>query len=116
MAERRSGHLVFISSGAARNVQQFGAAYAATKHALSALAKGFRLELKAAGVKVSEIAPGMVDTEMRKNITHPDVLKSLAARKFKPISAQDVAEAVVFAVTAAEGCSPDLIELRPRDA
>lgn len=116
MAERKRGHLVFISSGAARNVQQFGVAYAATKHALSALAKGFRLELKAAGVKVSEIAPGMVDTEMRKNITHPDVLKSLAGRKFKPISAQDVAEAVLFAVTAAEGCSADLIELRPRDA
>ena len=53
---------------------------------------------------------------MRKGITHPEVLRSLAARKFKPISPQDVAEAVVYAVTAAEGCSPDLIELRPKDA
>jgi NADP-dependent 3-hydroxy acid dehydrogenase YdfG len=115
MAQRRRGHMVFITSGAARNVQQFGVAYAATKHALCAFAKGFRLELKSSGVKVSEIAPGMVDTEMRKGITHPEVLKSLAARKFKPISPQDVAEAVVFALTAAEGCSPDLIELRPKD-
>lgn len=116
MAERGRGHMVFITSGAARNVQQFGVAYAATKHAVSAFAKGFRLELKGAGVKVSEIAPGMVDTEMRKGITHPAVLKSLAARKFKPISPQDVADAVLFALTAAEGCSPDLIELRPKDA
>lgn len=116
MVERKRGHLVFITSGAARNVQQFGIAYAATKHALSAFAKGFRLELKGAGLKVSEIAPGMVDTDMRKGVTHPEVLKSLAARKFKPIQPQDVAEAVVYAVTAAEGCSPDLIELRPRDA
>lgn len=116
MVERKRGHLVFITSGAARNVQQFGIAYAATKHALSAFAKGFRLELKGAGIKVSEIAPGMVDTDMRKGVTHPEVLKSIAARKFKPISPQDVADAVVFAVTAAEGCSPDLIELRPKDA
>ena len=116
MAERRSGHMVFITSGAARNVQQYGVVYAATKHALSAFAKGFRLELKASGIKVSEIAPGMVDTDMRKGITHPEVLKSLAARKFKPISPQDVADAVVFAVTAADGCSTDLIEIRPKDA
>lgn len=116
MVERRRGHMVFITSGAARNVQQYGGVYAATKHALSAFAKAFRLELKGAGVKVSEVAPGMVDTDMRKGITHPDVLKSLAARKFKPLSAQDVADAVIFVLTAAEGCSPDLIELRPRDA
>lgn len=116
MVERRRGHMVFITSGAARNVQTFGVAYAGTKHALSAFAKGFRLELKGAGLKVSEIAPGMVDTDMRKGITHPEVLKSLAGRKFKPISPQDVAQAVLFAVTADEGCCPDLIELRPTDA
>lgn len=116
MAERKRGHMVFITSGAARNVQQFAGVYAATKHALSGFAKAFRLELKAAGVRVSEVAPGMVDTDMRKGITHPEVLKSLAARKFKPISAQDVAEGVLFALTVAEGVSADLVELRPREA
>jgi NADP-dependent 3-hydroxy acid dehydrogenase YdfG len=116
MAQRKRGHLVFITSGAARNVQQFAGVYAGTKHALSAFAKSFRLELKPAGIKVSEVAPGMVETDMRKGITHPEVLKSLAARRFKPISPQDVADGVLFALTAAEGCCPDLIELRPRDA
>lgn len=116
MADRRGGHLVFITSGAARNVQQFAGVYAATKHALSGFAKAFRLELKAAGVRVSEVAPGMVDTDMRKGVTHPEVLKSLAARKFKPISAQDVADGVLFALTVADGVSADLVELRPRDA
>jgi NADP-dependent 3-hydroxy acid dehydrogenase YdfG len=53
---------------------------------------------------------------MRKSSTHPEVLKSLAARKFAPITPQDVADAVVYAVTASEGCSPDLIEIRPKDA
>lgn len=116
MAERKRGDMVFITSGAARNVGQFAVVYAATKHALSALAKGFRLELKGAGVKVSEVAPGMVDTDIRKASTHPAVLASIAARKFKPITAQDVADAVVFAVTASEGACPDLIEIRPKDA
>lgn len=116
MAERKRGHMVFITSGAARNVGQFAVVYAATKHALSALAKGFRLELKGAGIKVSEIAPGMVDTDIRKASTHPAVLASIAARKFGPITAQDVADAVVYAVTASEGCCPDLVEIRPKDA
>lgn len=116
MAARRSGHLVFVTSGSARNVNQFATVYAATKHALSAFAKGFRLELKGTGVKVSEIAPGMVDTGIRDNSRHPDVLKSVAARKYKPLTAEDVAEAVIFAATAPDNCCPDLVELRPRDA
>jgi NADP-dependent 3-hydroxy acid dehydrogenase YdfG len=116
MVDRRSGHLVFVTSGAARNVNQFGVVYAATKHALSAFAKGFRLELKGSGLKVSEVAPGMVDTGIREASRHPEVLKSLAARKYKPLTAEDVAEGVVFAVTAPAGCCPDLVELRPKDA
>ena len=113
MVKRGSGHLVFITSGAARSVAAHGVVYAATKHAVSAFAKGFRLELKSANVRVTEIAPGMVETEMRKGITHPDVLKALAARPFKPISAQDVADGVVYAVSCQPSNSPDLIELRP---
>ncbi len=116
MVERKRGHMVFVTSLAARNINALGVVYGATKHALSAFAKGFRLELKPHGLKVSEIAPGMVDTDIRKSSTHPKVLESIATRKYKPITAQDVAEAVVFAVSAADGCCPDLIELRPRDA
>ena len=113
MKNRGAGHLVFITSLSARNVNMHSVVYAATKHALSALAKGFRLELKKDLIKVTEIAPGMVDTEMRSAITHPEVLKAIANRTFKPIAAQDVANAVLFALTSSDGCCPDLIELRP---
>jgi NADP-dependent 3-hydroxy acid dehydrogenase YdfG len=109
------GHLIFITSMSARNVNQHAVVYAATKHALSALARGFRLELKKDGIKVSEIAPGMVDTDMRSGITHPEVLKAIASRPFKPISPDDVAQAVLFSINASEGCCPDLIELRPSE-
>ena len=113
MKKRGSGHLIFITSLAARNVNVHSVVYAATKHALSALAKGFRLELKKDLIKVTEIAPGMVDTEMRSAITHPEVLKAIASRTFKPIAAQDVANAALYALSSSEGCCPDLIELRP---
>jgi len=113
MVKRGGGQLIFITSGSARNVGMHAMVYAATKHAVSAFAKGFRLELKSANIRVTELAPGMVDTDMRSGITHPEVLKALAARTFKPISAQDVADGVVYAVSCQPGNSPDLIELRP---
>jgi NADP-dependent 3-hydroxy acid dehydrogenase YdfG len=113
MAKRGSGHLVFITSGAARSVAQHGVVYAATKHALSAFAKGFRLELKSHRIKVSEIAPGMVDTDIRQSSTHPEVIKSLAARKFAPLRAQEVADALLFALVQDSDTATELIELRP---
>ncbi len=116
MAARKAGHLIFVTSGAARNVNPFGAVYAATKHALSAFAKGFRLELKGAGLRVSEVAPGMVDTGIRDTSDHPEVLKSIGSRKYKPLSPEDVAEAVLYVANAAPGGCPDLLELRPKDA
>jgi len=115
MIERRRGHLVFVTSLSARSVNPLAVSYAATKHALSAYAKGFRAELKSFGIKVTEVAPGMVDTGIRDGSTHPDVLKSIAARKFEPLTPEDVAGAIVYAVTTGDGCCPDLIELRPTE-
>lgn len=114
MAKRKQGHMVMMTSTGARSVMRLGVVYCASKFALSALAQGFRLELQSEGVRVTEIAPGMVDTEMRKNSTHPVVVAALKARTIKPLSPQEVAAAVVYAVTAPENCCPDLIELRPR--
>lgn len=113
MVQRGSGHLVFITSGAARSVAAHGVVYAATKHALSAFAKGFRLELKSHRIKVSEIAPGMVDTDIRNSSTHPEVTKALAARKFAPLRAQEVADAVLYALLQDPDSATELIELRP---
>jgi len=115
MVQRRRGHIVFVTSLSARNVNALAVGYAATKHALSAYARGFRVELKAHGIKVTEVAPGMVDTDIRKGSTHPDVLKSIAARKFRPLTPDDVAQSIVYALSASDGCCPDLIELRPTD-
>lgn len=114
MVERGGGHIIVMTSIAAREVYPLGVLYCATKHALSAIARGLRLELQGHGIKVTEIAPGMVDTDIRRFSDHPRVIAALNARKFDPLTPQEVAEAVVFAAQAAPNCCPDLIELRPK--
>ena len=114
MVRRGRGHIIVMTSIAAREVYQLGLIYCATKHALSAMARGLRIELQSQGIKVTEIAPGMVDTGIRATSDHPRVLEAIQKRRFEPLTSEQVAEAVVFAAQAAPNCCPDLIELRPR--
>jgi len=116
MVDRKRGHIIVMSSIAAREVYRLGVISCATKHALSAFTLGLRIELQGHGIKVTEIAPGMVDTEIRATSDHPAVTAAVAARKFEALTAQEVAEAVVFAAQSADNCCPDLIELRPRNS
>jgi NADP-dependent 3-hydroxy acid dehydrogenase YdfG len=116
MIARRRGHIIVMSSTAAREVYRLGVVYCATKHALSAFTRGFRIELQGFGIRVTEIAPGMVDTDIRNASPHPAVQAALAARKFEPLTPQEVAEAVVFAAQSPPNGVPDLIELRPLGA
>ena len=116
MVGNKRGHIVFMSSIAAREVYRLASVYCATKHALSALARSLRLELQSHGIKVTEVAPGMVDTDIRTGSDHPDVIASVGTRKFKALTADEVAQAVVYALSAALNCCPDLIELRPQGA
>lgn len=113
MMERRRGHIIVMTSIAAREVYRLGVIYCATKHALSAIARGLRIELQDYGIKVTEIAPGMVDTDIRATSKHPRVLDALKVRKFSALTPQEVADAVVFAARSEHNCCPDLVELRP---
>lgn len=114
MAARGHGHIIVMTSIAAREVYPLGVIYCTTKHALSAFARGLRVELQGQGVKVTEIAPGMVDTEIRATSDHPRVQEALRVRRFTALTAEEVAETVVYAAQANPNCSPDFIELRPR--
>jgi NADP-dependent 3-hydroxy acid dehydrogenase YdfG len=114
MVQRRRGHIIVMSSIAAREAYPLGGIYCGTKHALSAITRVLRMELQGQGIRVTEIAPGMVDTGIRATSDHPRVLEAIKNRKFSPLTSEEVAEAVVFAAQAAPNCCPDLIELRPR--
>lgn len=116
MAARGQGHIVVMTSTAARSVGPLRSVYSATKHALAAFTQGLRMELKGRGVKVTEIAPGMVDTGIRNGNTHPAATALFQGMNFAPMTADDVAQAVLYAVTTSATCCPDLIELRPPQA
>ncbi len=100
MVKRSSGHIINISSIAAKEVYENGNVYCATKHAVDALTKGMRIDLLKHNIKVTSIAPGMVDTEFSLVRFKGD--KGRADKVYEglvPLRADDVAEAIWFALT-----------------
>ena len=100
MVERGSGHIINISSIAAKETYENGNVYCATKHAVDALTKGMRIDLLKHNVKVTSISPGMVDTEFSLVRFKGD--KARADKVYEglvPLSADDVAEAIWFALS-----------------
>ena len=100
MVKKGCGHIVNISSIAAKELYEKGNVYCATKHAVDALTKGMRIDLVKHNVKVTSISPGFVDTEF--SIVRFKGDKERASKVYEgiiPLSAEDVAEAVWFAVS-----------------
>jgi len=100
MVERKSGHIVNIASVAGKEVYEKGNVYCATKHSADALSKAMRIDLAEHNIKVTNIAPGLVDTEF--SIVRFKGDKEKASGVYQgliPLYAEDVADAVVYAVT-----------------
>ena len=113
MAARGTGQIVNVGSVLGDRVYRYMLFYAATKHALRAISRGLRLELAEHGIKVTEIAPGLVDTGLLDEIDHPEVLAAYAARKYPPLEAADIAEAALAATRAAPNACPELVVVNP---
>lgn len=114
MAERQRGHIINISSTRADEVAPMTLVYSATKAALRAITKGLRAELRPYGVRVTEIAPGFTESNLRRDVRHPAALDAFVKRDFTALRAEDVAAAVLFAMQADENCAIDLLVLRPQ--
>lgn len=100
MIERKSGHIINVSSIAGKEAYANGNVYCASKHAVDALTKGMRIDLLPYHIKVSSISPGMVDTEFSLVRYHGDQKKADAVYKgLTPLYAEDVADAIEFMVT-----------------
>ena len=100
MKEKRSGHIINISSIAAKEVYPNGNVYCASKHAVDALTKAMQIDLLQFKIKVSAVAPGMVDTEFS-TVRHKGDKETADATYvgFTPLYAQDIAEVVLFVAT-----------------
>jgi 3-hydroxy acid dehydrogenase/malonic semialdehyde reductase len=103
MVKRNSGHVINIGSIAGHEVYPKGNVYCATKHAVDAITKGMRLDLNGTKVKVTTIDPGLAETEFSIVRFRGDKEKAKTAYKgIESLSADDVADAVLYAVTRRE--------------
>jgi len=116
MVRRGSGHVIHIGSIAGRQLYPRGNVYCATKHAVRALTDGLRLDLSGSGVRVTSIDPGLVDTEFSTVRFHGDVQRAESVYKgMTPLSANDVAQAVLFAATSPPHVTVAELLLLPTD-
>ena len=103
MLEAGGGHVVNVGSVAGRRPFPGGSVYAATKFAVRALSWGMQLELSAArGIRVTDVQPGVVDTELTDHIPGREARRGFDARweGKRRLRAEDVARSVLHAVTA----------------
>jgi NADP-dependent 3-hydroxy acid dehydrogenase YdfG len=111
------GALVQVSSVAGRVARAGSGAYNASKWAVNAFSEALRQEVTTRGVRVVVIEPGMVDTELREHITQQSARDNANARAatIRQLQAGDVAEAILYAVTAPDHVSLNEILIRPTD-
>jgi NADP-dependent 3-hydroxy acid dehydrogenase YdfG len=111
-----NGHVVGVTSIAAFETYRGGAGYAAAKHAQRAALRTLRLELLGEPVRMTEIAPGMVETEF--SLVRFGGDKDAAAKVYAgmtPLQAKDVAACIRWAVAQPPHVNIDEIVVRPRD-
>jgi len=104
---KNSGHIVNISSIAGKEVYPNGTTYCASKFAVEALSKGMRMDLLNEGIKVTNIAPGLVETEFSLVRFKGDTQRSESVYTgYEPLKPEDIAESIYFALT-----QPDHVQL-----
>ncbi|GEL26192.1 serine 3-dehydrogenase [Pseudonocardia sulfidoxydans NBRC 16205] len=109
------GHIVTVTSIAALEAYDNGAGYTGAKHAQAMVHRTLRGELLGQPVRLTEIAPGMVETEFSLVRFAGDAEKAdKVYQGLTPLTADDVAETIVFAATRPSHVNIDQIVLKPR--
>lgn len=116
MLEQNSGHIINISSVAGHEVSPTSSVYSATKYAVRALTMGMEKEFARTGLRVTNISPGAVRTELTNHITDEEVLESRSKMPSNRtlLEAEDIANAIVYAVTQPEYVNANEIIIRPK--
>lgn len=100
LVANKGGHIINISSIAGKETYPKGTVYCATKHAVEAISKGMRLDLLTQGIKVTNIAPGAVETEFSLVRFKGDQKRADSVYQgFEPLVAEDIADAIYYAVS-----------------
>ncbi len=116
MTQRRRGHVVNIGSVAGHLVYAGGAVYAATKFAVRAISDALRYDVLGTGVRVTNVEPGLAETEFSLVRFGGDRERAASVYKgVEPLRAEDVADAVAWAVTRPPHVNVQTILLMPTD-
>jgi NADP-dependent 3-hydroxy acid dehydrogenase YdfG len=100
MENNGKGHIINLSSTAGKEVYAMGNVYCASKHAVEAISKGMRIDLLEKNIKVTNIAPGMVETEFSIVRFKGDLDRADGVYKgLKPLTGEDVARVIFFTTT-----------------
>ena len=99
MIEQKCGHIINIGSLAGREVYEKGNIYCATKHAVNAISKAMRIDLNKTGIKVSEINPGLVETDFSNVRFKGDSDRAEKVYQgYKALQAEDIADIIEFVI------------------
>ncbi len=117
MAERKNGHIVNISSIAARQTYPSAGVYAGTKHAVRAISVTLRKEAIRYGVRVTDIQPGAVATELPDSIQHEKIRDAVKANMYADgseiLKPEDIANAIFYAITQPDYIDVSELHIRP---
>jgi short-subunit dehydrogenase len=111
MKKNKNGYIIHIGSMSANVREQGSSVYVATKSGIQGFSESLRKEVNEKGIRVTLIEPGAVDTDMQPQETGE---KKAATKEHEMLQADDIAGAVIYALTQAERCDVVEIRLRPR--
>ena len=115
MKEKKSGHIVNLSSVAGRTVFPGGSVYCATKFAVAAFSEGLRQEFSTrSNIRVTSIEPGVVATELNDSITDESLQGFVeSAKKMEALQSEDIAAAILYAVESPPHVNVNEVLIRP---
>lgn len=115
MLARNRGHVITIGSTAGHTVYPGGVAYCATKHAVLALTDGLKVDLHGTPIRVTAVSPGIVETEFsRVRFEGDDERADAVYADTVALTAEDVADAIVYCAHAPERVNVQELLLTPR--
>lgn len=107
MISRKSGHIINIGSIAGKETYPFGNVYCATKHAVDSLTKAMRIDMVEHGIRVTQIAPGAVETEFSNVRFKGDNERADKVYDgFEPLRPEDIADAAFYCA-----CLPEHVNI-----
>jgi len=116
MVARGRGHVINLGSIAGHQVYPNGNVYCATKFAVGALTQGMKMDLLGSGVRVAAVSPGLVQTEFSQVRFHGDIERAAQTyARTRPLTAEDVAETVLFVATRPAHVDVSEVVIMPTD-